>query len=233
MALTVTIADNADNTGATATISGSSAGTVTVYTLLVSGPLSQNSWVSSGSRTGNGTVSLSLQTGFYFVYAKESTTLTDLVDVRVTTGAESVVGRCVSAIATLLGQLDLPCTANIYDILYSNQPNLTYPCIVLTYEDARQTDEMTTNGRDDIGHPIRILVKDIVQKYDSAKRETYRSWQERIRRCFISQRLPGVVEIVRNKVEYGPVNVIDSSFPQSVLEIVVRAVTREVRGVGT
>lgn len=66
---TLTIADNGDGTGAVVTIAGSTAGSTNqVYTVSRSG----GSWTLGGSRTGNGTVVVTLATGGYLVYVLSS-----------------------------------------------------------------------------------------------------------------------------------------------------------------
>ena len=64
-------ADKADGTGATATISGSTAGSAnTVYTAPWTGAGGNLTWTASATRTGDGAVSLSLSNGFYLVYCE-------------------------------------------------------------------------------------------------------------------------------------------------------------------
>src|SRR5262245_10565380 len=70
MALTVTITDNQNGTGATATIAGQDAGqTVTVFVSPFEVGTSPLAWTSAGSRVGNGTVSLPVQPAYYYAYA--------------------------------------------------------------------------------------------------------------------------------------------------------------------
>ena len=80
---------------------------------------------------------------------------------------------------------------------------------------------------------MRILIKDVCLKYDEQQaREPYRLWRQAIQRCFISQRILGVIDSIYNKIEFGDVTVVDSQYPQVVIEVIVRAVIREVRGIG-
>lgn len=63
---TLTFSDAGNGTGGTATIAGSDVGTTnTIYVSLISSPLS---FASAGSRSGNGTVTLSLGAGTYIGY---------------------------------------------------------------------------------------------------------------------------------------------------------------------
>lgn len=230
----LTITDNATTpTGVTATVSGSSGGANSVYVQAVTGQVGSGAWVLGGTRTGDGTVPLSLSRGYYFAYCLTApATLSGLAYVAVTDGADAVPARCFAAVKATLQLLDLPFTARVYDHQFDGDLNVTYPCTVLTTEDTRETDEAALNGRDDIGHRVRVLVKDVVAKFDQAKKNTFLAWRQAVTRAFINQRLPGVIESVRNKVEFGPPIVPAGGKPQVVLELVVNCITREVRGLG-
>lgn len=66
---TLALADNADGTGAVATISGSSPGSSNaVYTSPVPSGSGALTWSLGGTRTGDGNVSLSLADGYYLAY---------------------------------------------------------------------------------------------------------------------------------------------------------------------
>jgi hypothetical protein len=233
MSLTLAITDDAATpTGIVATISGSSGGPVLVFTRNVDGQLTAGTWTNSGSRAGDGTISIPLTKGYYFAYVQDGATMSPPAYFQVTDGLTSVLGRCVAAVKSTLQLLNLPCTQRVYDSLHANSPLVQYPCTLLATEGSSQTEESALNGRDDLGQPVRVLVKDVCLKFDDSNRETYRQWRQAITRCFINQRLAGVPESVRNKVELGEVAIVESRAPQVVLEITVRAVTREVRGVG-
>jgi hypothetical protein len=231
---TLSITDNADGTGATATIAGSGGAANTIFVLTVDGTVETGTWAPTGSLVGDGTVSLPLPKGYYFGYALSApATLSGVAYFGVTAGSDSVAARCFAAVATRLQLLALPCTANVYDSLYAdNKAALQYPCVVLTTDGARDTDEAATNGRDDIGHGVRVLIKDVCFRFDEARRDTYRSWRQAILRAFLNQRLPGVPESVRCKVELGSVAAVATDRPQVVTELTIRCVTREPRGLG-
>lgn len=231
---TLSIVDNADGTGATATIAGSSGGANVVSVQNVDGELGSLSWTAAGSRTGDGDVSLTLTPGYYWAYCVTGgTSLSGLVYFQVTTGVDSVLSRCAAAVKSRLQLLALPCTERVLDLITDRSPGEElFPCTVLTTDGANQTNEAALNGRDDIGQPIRCLVKDICGKFDSTKLETYRSWRQAIFRAFHNQRLPGVIESVRNRVELGGVTPAESKQPQMVFDLTIRCITREVRGLG-
>ena len=88
--LVLNVADNADGTGATASIAGSVNGTTnTVYYA----PYGSTAWVNGGNRSGDGTVSLSItSSGLYWAYVLNDNAGTELTSVpvqfSVTTGAD-------------------------------------------------------------------------------------------------------------------------------------------------
>ena len=231
---TLTITDNADGTGATAAITGSAGGLNIVFVLPVDGGIETGVWTTAGTLTGDGSFSLTLPKGYYFGYVLTApASLSGIAYFGVTASTDSVAARCFAAVAARLQLLALPCTERVYDSLYAdNQAVLEYPCVVLTTEGARDTDEAATNGRDDIGHGVRVLVKDVCFRFDEARRDTYRSWRQAILRAFLNQRLPGVPESVRCKVEGGTIAAVEADRPQVVSEMTVRCVTREPRGLG-
>jgi hypothetical protein len=230
----LTVTDNADGTGATAAISGSAGGANTVFVAAVTGTITASAWVGAGACTGDGAVTLALPKGYYFAHCLTApAALSGLAYFAVTDGRDPVVSRCFAAAKAQLQLLALPCTQRVFDSQFADNLALQqFPCVVLTTEDARESDEATLNGRDDIGHAVRVLVKDVCLKFDDARRDTYRAWRQAIFRAFHNQRLPGVVESVRNKVELGPVAAVSSGEPQVVSELLIRCITREVRGLG-
>ena len=229
----LTITDNANGTGATATITGSSGGSNQVFVQNVDGELGSGTWVLAGSRTGDGTVALTLVKCYWWAFClTNGNVLSNLAYFKVSDGLDAVLDRCVAAVKARSQLLSLPCTQRVYDLLHSTAPTVQYPCIVLTTEGARQTDEAALNGRDDIGHPVRMLVKDLCLKFDEKKRKEYRKWRQALFRAFHNQRLPGIIESVMNKVELGEITAASMAEPQMICELTVRAITREVRGLG-
>lgn len=235
---TLTIADLANNTGATATIAGTSGGASTVYAQAVNGLLGSGSWTAAGTRTGDGTLSLALAKGYYWAYCLTApATLSGLAYFVVTDGAAAVESRLFAAALASLRLLALDCTARVYDSAFADDPNVQYPCVIASTESARQTDEAALNGRDDLGHPIRLLIRDVVPKFDEVAQTRFRLWRQSITRAFINQRMPGVIETIINRVEPGALlrhvpgggekmkNIAES-------ELVIRCITREVRGLG-
>lgn len=234
--MTLTVTDNADGSGALAVVAGSSGGSNTVFTQFVQGVIGSGTWTASDTRTGDGAVAISLAKGYYFAYCLTApSTLSGLAYFAVTSGLDAVPDRCFAAVKAQLGLLNLPCTQNIYDYNFSADPKVKYPCVVMTTEGVRQTDEATMNGRDDLGHPVRLLIRDNAGENDEVQQTRFRSWRQSINRAFINQRLPGVIESIRNKVEFGVLLrrvTVKGLENKSESELVIRCITREVRGLG-
>lgn len=235
MPTTLAIADHAATpTGAVATIAGTSGGANTVFVQSADPNGVPPSWSAAGTRTGDGTVALSLNPGFYWAYAlTDPATLSPVTYFRVTDGLAAVSVRCFASVRARLLALALPCTARVYDYQHAEDPNVTKPCTVLVPENAAQTDEGALNGRDDYGNPVRVLVRDGVFRWDNSKRDEFLRWRQAIIRTFLNQRLPGVPESVRNKVEMGSlIHPPEGKGGDVVMELVIRCITREVRGLG-
>lgn len=106
---TLAIADNADGTGAVATIAGTDAGaanSVDVYAF--SGSLADLGDVQSFTRTGNGTRALALATGSYFAVLKSDDFLAaDPVFFRVTDAEQCLWDEIIDAVVLLIQGLPL------------------------------------------------------------------------------------------------------------------------------
>jgi hypothetical protein len=230
---TLAVADKADGTGATATVTGSAGGANQVYVQNVDGQLGAFAWTLGGTRTGDGTVNLALAKGYYWAYCLTGgTVISNLAYFQVTDGADAVLSRVYAAAKALLQLLNLPFTQRVYPSQFADSVAVQVPCTVLTTDGARQTDEAALNGRDDVGQPVRALVKDVCLKFDDQKKAEYEKWRQSIFRAFHNQRLPGVAESKMNKVELGVLSPAESPAPQTVFEVTIRCVTREVRGLG-
>lgn len=233
--MTLAVADNEDGTGATATITGSSGGANTIYAQRVTGEIGSGSFASVGSRTGDGTVSLALAKGYWFAYCLTApATISDLAYFAVTDGDDAVADRVFQGAKSRLQLLALPFTTRVYDVSEIADPSVTYPCTLITTQDGQQTNEKALNGRDDWGWPVVVLIRDVVAKFDQEQRSKFRLWRQAVTRAFVNQRLPGLPESVicrvapgalLRRVPNGPPNVLET-------ELTIRAVTREVRGLG-
>lgn len=114
---TLSIADNGDDTGAVATLSGSTAlSTNVVYTQRVLLTLGTNAWVNQGNRTADGTIAFDLDVGYYWAYCKSSLAgsdaLSNLVYFNVTDGISPYHYQCLTAIQAAIVGLTLPDVTN-------------------------------------------------------------------------------------------------------------------------
>jgi hypothetical protein len=112
MALTLTITDKADGTGATATIAGADAATVSLYVIQWSLKITTATWSAGGSRTGNGTIALALGLGVYFGYCTATVSGSPAVSSVVTFGVtnptvDPLHYRCMQAIKSIILGLGL------------------------------------------------------------------------------------------------------------------------------
>lgn len=218
MALTLSIVDDADGTGATATIGGADVGaTVTVYVQSSRVPV----WQSAGSRTGNGTLALSLEGGMYFAYATGNVSSTPSVSrvfglFAVTSGTTSVYERILDAVEeqiyTLANAGSLPnFEATSRTVLQQPKANLAiaaYPAIFLTPSGVEQK-LPGNNARDDWGRPVLLSIyhEGTISGTDVVPRVAL--WRERLIRHFHRQRLSGVSEVYDTEVSPGTILQVD------------------------
>ncbi len=252
MSTTLTVTDNATvPTGVTATISGSLGAANSIYAEQVSGQTGPGAWSIVASQTGDGSLTIPLAKGYWFLYCLSApSTLSGIAYTQVTDGLTSVLDRSIGAVAATLvlvnlpsatmaglptaapGNIPSPCS-NIIDVVNENDPKIGLPGIALTTDKTNPSDEAALNGRDDLGHAIRVLVKDICMQFDSQRRALYRGWWQSIFRAFHNQRLAGIPESIINKVEMNrDITPTSKEAPQVILDLTIRVITREVRGLG-
>lgn len=231
----LTITDNADGTGATATVAASS-GANTVYTGRVAGSVGTVAFTLSGSRTGDGAVPLSLSKGMYFAYVLNSGGLSNFVYFAVTdqgAAGDAVGTRCRRAVVDTLALLGIPPVGKIYEQIVPDESNVKYPCTIVTTDGLQETEQQVMNNRDDVGHPVKVMFCDRHDKLDPEKLPTYERWRELGQRCFRSGGLAGVPEILICSIEnYVIVDPNVRIFQRMVSGFTVRARCREPRGIG-
>lgn len=231
--------DNQDGT-ATASITGSSVGSSNVVRVQSAGQLGTSVWTVGGSRSGDGSIVVDVDPGFYWAQIVSSlngqAAVSPVVYFRVTDGTPAVWQRCLSAVqariqALLLDGLD---SANVVIAKLPSDQWSTLPAIMISPVD-RETLEPTagTNVRDDVGYPVQITILAADNQEPLADLDRHLGWREQIQRAFRYQRLDAVGEIITTICE--PRTVID---PTAWLEqnlylsaFVLRFVAREPRGV--
>jgi hypothetical protein len=236
------VADDGDNTGATATITGSSAGSANVvYTRAVSGGIGSTAWVNSGNRTGDGTVSLALAAGYYWARV-ESTLNSQVVNSNVvyfvvTTGDDPVFSQCLDGVLARLQGMTFAGlnTANFTRRKLPWNRKLTAnevkPGAFITPAPERQDSRAGTNQRDDVGYGVAIVVVRVSNKDLISNEDATLLWRQQINKAFRNQRLDGVVENWKCEVEPG--SVFNSSLfgdGYDVFSMTVRCWCRETRG---
>lgn len=248
MTISLTWTDAADGTGGVATVAGADADTVEVFATAVDATgLTNPTWTSKGTRTGDGTVSVSLTPGYYWLYAAGLVSglpaLSNLVYALASDSADALASRCVDAIAARLaglvmtidadggGGVTLP-NATIYKQTLPEDSKLTYPCILLSHEGLTERPEGTTTGKDDIAHGCICRVLERNEATYQYRRKTWLRWRQQVFRSLRNQRLAGITEVLTVRVE--PRVVIDPHLPAyqvAELGFTVWSVCRETRGV--
>ena len=244
---TLAVADQADGTGATATVTNSDAGsTNTIYTQAFSGALGTGTWTNSGSRSGDGTVDLSLSTGHYLAICISTdtggaTSSTPVYFVVTSAATESVWYQCLVAAQARVQAATLSGIANSSVIVKKQelhrlirQPDgITLPAVIITplRETMRPTEGVTTF--DDVGYGVLVttVAADNQEATVAANLNRDTLWRQQIARAFRNQRLSGVDEIINAWVE--PADFIQLPAWASgllVSSLAVRFVSRETRG---
>jgi hypothetical protein len=205
---TLTVVDQGDGTGATATIAGAAGYTnkVYVYSFASDGSLTlENTF----TRSGNGTLDLVLGVGTYLaVMANDDFFASTPAFFFVTDAAESLYGDLLNAVKTTLLALALPdIGANVLLKKFTwLRDGVTYPAaFVCPYNE--QWPNLGTNASDDTGYGIAItLVRASNRDNVLASDDQLLSWRETVRKAFRSQRISGVSTAHYNTlVEPGPV----------------------------
>lgn len=244
---TLTVEDNGDGTGAVATIADSTGGsTNTVSVVKWTGTAQSTAWESEGSRSGDGTVSLSLTKGYYWakcesVSGGESVT-SNLVYFAVTDGDDAVHQRCFdAAVARLEGMTfedpDATAQGGVMPRVYAQQSldtvDVEMPCIIVVYPRDGTREEGGTNERDDISYPVYVFVVDRDARQNDKPK--YRRWKEQIMRAFRHGRVDTVEEvmtcIVQDQHVIDPAQWTTQAYQHVSTALLLWFRAREVRGV--
>jgi hypothetical protein len=235
---TLAVADLQSGTGATATITTSTAGSSNAVSYLsAAGASGGATWTLAGTRTGDGTLSLSLPVAYYWFRCDSTvsglSSTSNLVYSAVSDNALAVHERALLAIQARIQGLTLDGlpVANVYAQLFPNDKVITLPCVLLTLEGLSETQPGTLTGLDDIGYPVRISICARNDGDYVTNRGRYLLWRQQIARALRNQRLSGVTEVFDVRLEYG--QVVDRKLPAFaffVTGLTARAMSREIRG---
>lgn len=215
---TISVEDNEDGTGATATISGSDpASTNTIYTSPWSSGLVAADGSSSGSRTGDGTVSLDVDDGLYdatLVSQVGAAVAVVFTGFRASSGVDPIHYRCCESTVAFLQALslaDVPSANVIMQKLPWNRRDLS-PAIFVT--PIRETRDSLDNERDEINYGVQISLLRASDSDQTLNLKGELRWRQQITQA-LSENVPfaGVPEIIDIFVDPGP-PVIPSGFAE-------------------
>lgn len=200
----MTCTDNADGTGGVATITGAT-GSVTVYVSRADG----TGFATGGTRSGDGSVALSLTPALWYCWAVNGSATTPLVPLLATLNAVAVHERCLLAVQARIQGLTLDGldSDQVIDAttLEAAAKNITWPAVVVCIEDKAESQPQELTSRDDIEYPVRVWIGDRADAMTKSRRAQYLLWRQQIFRALRHQRLAGVTEVNTIRVEPMPV----------------------------
>jgi hypothetical protein len=206
---TLTATDNATTPPSiTATLAGTGGASVAVYVALWQ-PNGQLFWQLAGSRTGDGSLTVTTVSGWQLVYAVVGgNTITAVVPVTATQqGGYYVVRTAVrNAIEKVIGLLNLPIRGGIIQQWKPNESMIKLPAILLTHDETKDTRTPVIVGMSDIGYAIAVWIVDRISWQDNNRLPKWDLIRQKITRAFDNQRLPGVPTALICTIEDGPFN---------------------------
>lgn len=242
---TLTLTDNGDGSGATATIAGSAGGSAnTILAADFAGGLTASGFALAGARTGDGPVNLALSLGYHWAYlltsAGGASTVSAVMGFSVTNGQQSVFEKCLSAAASIV-QATALAGFNPTSVVRRKLPwdrNTPHPGIFVC--PAPETVDLNgallvANSGTVIGYAVQIVVIAASNQDLAGNLGRWLRWREQLRRAFEvspSRRpLNGLVaECAATLIEPGPVFDPAAFHNQfDVQTLTVRCVTRESR----
>lgn len=244
---TLAVSDNGDGTGGVATVSGSTGSELhTLYRSPWTGATGGYAWTASGTRTGNGTITLSspgtIPLGLYLWQLVSATSGASGLVYRPLTAAAAdtpeYYDSILTAVAATIRSLSLTGVDDV-NVIEQMVPSFwedvsEFPTILVTPID-KETIPGVMNNTDDIGYPVLVAMVDKGnQDVTTATRLKRLKWRGRIMRAFRFQRLSGVPEVMTCIPEPGLV-VAPEPWQKNYWfsAIVFRFLTREPRGIST
>ncbi len=230
----LTVVDNADGTGALATISGSDI--ASSNTILVQPYSSTNSWTPGAVRTGDGTATLGTLGYQWAVVVGTSgndLVLSNMVPFAATTSTLAVKSRLQNAVVARIQQLVMAqnLNANVYGFIAEDLRTIIFPAILVTWADISDSDDGGLNDLDDIGYSFRVRIVDRNSENYQAPRDKYLLWRQQLMRALRNQRQTGVLEWINTKVKLGKTGTyMGANYQYFCADLIVECVSREVRG---
>ena len=256
MALTLALSDNANGTGFTAAVAGSSGATVSVWYTPADRPWPGDAWILAGTRVGDGAFAGAVDPRFYFVYASAGGTCSPPERVAVTTGFDEVATLMQNSIVATIRLLALPSISDYLAaprrasggagfvgigaqaFVQQDWTERKYPCFSVALDNQTEAQENGSNGADDIVYPFSVMLYDTAVKPTKQDHRAWIQWcRAKVFKAFRNQHLAGVTSSVVTRVE--PKQIVqrqfeDGSRPMNLYGggFVVRCVNRELRGLG-
>ena len=210
MSLTLTITDNANGTGATATIAGGANLTNAFFTTPVSGEIGAlGTWTAAGSRVGNGSLVLPLAAGLHFVtfsfysMGGDSQYWRPVLAV-VTDGVASVYYRILQAVQARLRLLGLATiqSANIVVREVAIDRDLTLPAVAIAPQRPAMSATGGVLGFNDKVYGVLVALY-AADNQVHTNTDLYAKWMEQVENAFHNKRLTGVAEVITAEVMPG------------------------------
>ena len=250
---TLSVADAADGTGGTATIADSTSTALNeVFTQAVDGELGTAAWTLEGSRTGDGTVTITADKGYYWVYCRSTQETesgsdsggTDEVEVSnfvyqvFTSGSDAVMDQCLVAVQAGIQGLTLDGVDNSNVVIHKVPDDEAViddqvkQAILIAPGGAETMNPLDgVNCQDDVGYPVFVGMVAADNQDQTKDRGKFLLWREKVARAFRNQRLTGVAEVYTCQIETRDI-VAPAFFAKNkfVSTMIVRCISRENRG---
>jgi hypothetical protein len=211
MTLLLAITDAQDGTGGTATITGSAGAANAVYYAPFTGMPGNMTWTLAGTRTGDGTVPLTIGTGYFLFHLTVNGALGPIANKAFTDAIDPVHFRCLIGARTRLNQLSMtgldPTKLMVKWLPRAIDIDLTQLPYVCISPPGFEIDVSTVLNEDDYLYPV-IVAFFVKQNQDSvANLKLVLKWREQALRALANQRWPGITETMWAVPK--PMNVLD------------------------
>ena len=185
MSLTLTITDNADGTGVSASCVYSGGGTVSLYQATVSASgIGSYTLAATRSSTGAFTFSPDVPVGYYSWYATAGADTTLPVRCNATLEGDSVHERCLVALGDRIAALGLTTVGgeavSVFLRQMNDEANVSYPAFVLSI--AGQAEQVVggNNQDDNLGYLVTVSIAERCKADADVHRARYLMWRDRI-----------------------------------------------------
>ena len=199
--LTLTVADNADGSGATATVSGTSGAAWTAFAQEV-GPTPAAGFSAAASGTGDRTAALP-GAGYFWCYViLAAGGPSGLVYYAATDAAKAVYDRIVDGVvARLQGLIFAPLPGGVAPPVVRQKADdvkqTGLPAVIVSLNDLDASIEPEDfESQDMVFYPVRVTIRDRADLSYQASTGQYLLWGQQCSRALRNQRLAGVAEVI-------------------------------------